>query len=110
MPFNLRVMVGTEPANNSVKKTPIEIKSPRHRLAHFAMFGVAEALYLGLVRRPRESLWAMLGVLALAVGIETAQIPIFHIPRLEWWDIRDDMIGAATALGGWLVWKQFRRG
>ncbi len=107
MPIDLRVVSGTEP-DHRVQGVPVYIKPPRHRLAHFVMFGVAAVMYLGLARRSREALWAAVGALALGIGIELAQVPIFGLRELEWWDIRDDAIGVAIAVAGWWAWKRLR--
>jgi hypothetical protein len=41
--------------------------------------------------------------------IELAQVRVFHLQQLEWWDIRDDTIGVAIAFAAWLAWKLWPR-
>lgn len=59
-------------------------------------------LLLTLARNRRETIQAVGGVALLAVGIEVSQYLIYTLPAFEWWDVREDSIGAAIAL---MVWK-----
>ena len=76
----------------------------RHRLFHVVSFaGIALFLVL-IARTPGQKIYATLGVIALGCAIEYAQHLIFR-SRLEWWDMRDDALGAIMgyAIGQWGV-------
>ncbi len=66
-----------------------------HREFHLLAFGITALL---IRRKPWQS---VLLTIALGVIIEFLQHLIYHLP-LEWWDIRDDAIGAIFAIT--LLW------
>lgn len=74
-----------------------ESESIVHRVAHVFAFGVAAFLPLVLSKGSRQAWMAVLGVVCLALAIETAQWLIYD-DVLEWWDVRDDVIGIAVAV------------
>ena len=57
-----------------------------------------------IARTPGQKIYATVGVIALGCAIEYAQHLIFR-SRLEWWDMRDDALGAIMgyAIGQWGV-------
>jgi hypothetical protein len=71
--------------------------SPLHRVAHVTTFGVAGLMLLALSRNRPEERRVCLGVVVLAVFIETAQHLIYKV-LFEWWDVREDMIGLLIAV------------
>jgi hypothetical protein len=66
-----------------------------HQVQHLVIFGATAFVYRALVRGPIAFCW----VAALALFIESAQFFMYHTPDgFEWWDLRDDAIGAAVVL------------
>ena len=84
-----------------------ESESMVHRVAHVFAFGVAALLPLVLSRGNRQAWMAALGVVCLALAIETAQWLLYD-DVLEWWDVRDDVIGVAIAIA-LIRWTRIRR-
>jgi hypothetical protein len=78
-------------------------KSYKHQIEHVVVFGATAMLLLTLARNRRETLNAVGGVLLLAVAIEISQYLIYSLPAFEWWDVREDAIGAAIALVTWQI-------
>ncbi len=73
-------------------------KSHKHQIEHVLAFGATALLLLALARNREEALKAFGGVVLLAVAIEISQYLIYSLHAFEWWDVRDDTIGAAIAL------------
>jgi hypothetical protein len=86
-----------------------EILSLVHRPFHFVAFAltalllwssftVANRAFLAAMFRPAK-VWidAFLATIALGGAIEVLQY-LINRDRIEWWDIRDDALGAATAI------------
>jgi TRAP-type uncharacterized transport system fused permease subunit len=69
-----------------------------HQILHVALFGVTALVLLPLSRSRREQFNAIASVVCLATAIEISQYLIYHLPWFEWWDIREDAIGAVIAL------------
>jgi hypothetical protein len=76
-----------------------ETRSYKHELEHVIVFGATGLILLALARDRREE-WAAAGkVMALAIGIEVAQLLIYRMPfGFEWWDVREDTIGMILAM------------
>jgi VanZ family protein len=73
--------------------------SLKHQIEHVVVFGATGLIFLALARERREDWTATGGVVVLALFIETAQLLIYHTPEgFEWWDVRDDTLGAFLAL------------
>jgi len=79
-------------------------RSYRHQILHVAVFGATGLLFLALARSRREEFNATAAVVALATAIEISQFLIYRLPSVEWWDIREDSIGAAVALVFHQIW------
>lgn len=79
-----------------------ESQSAAHPIIHIAMFGIAALLLLAPAESRKGQWMAAFGVVALALFIETAQ-HLMYKNVLEWWDVRDDIIGLliAVALNRW---------
>jgi hypothetical protein len=69
-----------------------------HHIEHVLIFA-ATTLVLIAPPRTRRQDWAAASVAAcLAFAIELAQLEIYSLPAVEWWDIREDLIGIAAAI------------
>ena len=79
-------------------------RSYRHQILHVIVFGATGLLLLALARNRKEEFKATAGVVCLAAAIEISQYLIYHLPLFEWWDVREDTIGAAIALLIHQVW------
>ena len=80
--------------------------SARHQIAHVAVFGATGVILLALARSRREDWVAVGGVVVLATFIEVAQLLLYRSPEgFEWWDVREDSIGALLAL---LLWTRLK--
>jgi len=79
----------------------------QHRLYHLLSFGSTAYLLTLIARTARERLYALLFVIALGAALEFSQHGIFGNP-IEWWDIRDDTLGAfaAALLSQWAALRQ----
>jgi hypothetical protein len=73
-----------------------ESPSMLHRAGHILSFGTAGLMLLVLSKNRKKEWTAVLAVLCLAVGIESAQHLLYRGP-FEWWDVREDAIGLVTA-------------
>lgn len=67
-----------------------------HRIAHVLAFGGAALLLFPLGKGGKQEWMTALGIVTLAVSIETAQSLIYP-GVFEWWDVRDDLIGLLLA-------------
>jgi hypothetical protein len=67
-----------------------------HRIEHLIAFATTGLLLFALSHSRKKEWTAALGVLCLAVGIETAQYLLYR-GAFEWWDVRDDAIGLVIA-------------
>jgi hypothetical protein len=76
----------------------------RHRFFHVISFAGIALLLVLMARAPGQKIFAALAVIALGCAIEYAQHLIFR-SRIEWWDMRDDALGAMMgyAIGQWRV-------
>jgi hypothetical protein len=82
-----------------------------HRLIHSVGFGGAELLLLFLATSRRQQAHRVIDMVSLGLGIELTQHFVLGSRYLEWWDVRDDVIGIFTALiivditrvGKWLL-------
>ena len=76
----------------------------RHRLFHVVSFAGIALLLVLIARTPGQKILAVLALIALGCAIEYAQHLIFR-SRIEWWDMRDDALGAIMgyAIGQWGV-------
>jgi hypothetical protein len=79
-------------------------RSFRHQILHVTVFGATGLLFLALARNRREEFNATAAVVALAAAIEISQFLIYRLPEFEWWDVREDSIGAAVALVLHQIW------
>ena len=75
-----------------------------HAVMHVVLFGLTGVILLALARNRREQFNAVAGVVCLGIGIEISQYLIYTLPGFEWWDVRDDVIGAVIALVIHQVW------
>jgi hypothetical protein len=79
-----------------------------HRLYHFAVFAVTAVI----LRRSSAGRWPLLKS-ALAAAMLGAVLELLQTQTrypIEWWDIRDDAIGAITgAVAGALAWQAASR-
>lgn len=73
-----------------------------HQIEHVLLFGATAMMLLMLARNRREIFNAVGGVVLLAMGIEISQFLIYSLPAFEWWDVREDTIGAVIA---WMAWQ-----
>lgn len=62
-----------------------------HRELHFLAFAITALLI------PRKPLQSLTLTVAFGVTLEFLQHLIYHNP-MEWWDVRDDAIGATAAI------------
>jgi hypothetical protein len=77
------------------------VRNYKHQIEHVLAFGSTAMLLLVLARNRREVVSAVGGVVLLGIAIEISQYLIYSLPMLEWWDIREDTIGAALALAAY---------
>ena len=71
----------------------------KHRLIRFIAFGSAFLALSLLATGKREQLKAAVEVMAIGCTVEVIQFFVSsHRQVFEWWDVRDDAIGIATAL------------
>lgn len=83
-----------------------ESQSIVHQVSHLISFGAAGVMLFALSNDSRQAWRAALGILCLAVAIETSQHLLYKNP-FEWWDVRDDTIG--VLFGGVLIrWTRIR--
>jgi VanZ family protein len=75
------------------------------KAAHFIAFGLI-LWSLGVLFRRIPRTGAALLAIALGAAVEVIQGFIGRDP--EWGDLLADVLGVATALGVWLVWRGFR--
>jgi hypothetical protein len=75
------------------------------KAAHFIAFGLI-LWSLGVLFRRIPRTGAALLAIALGAAVEVIQGFIGRDP--EWGDFLADVLGVATALGVWLVWRRFR--
>jgi len=78
--------------------------SHKHQIEHVVVFGATALLLLALARTRKEEAKAIAGVICLATAIEISQFLIYRLPAFEWWDVREDTIGAAIALLIHQIW------
>ena len=70
-----------------------------HQIEHVVIFAATGVLLVTLGRSKSEEWLALLCVVALAGAIEAAQLAIYRMELgFEWWDVRDDSIGALFGL------------
>jgi hypothetical protein len=80
----------------SKHSSPRVVIPPRHRILHFLSFGLLALLLVLPAPDVNSRLLVTLAVAALGLGIECAQHCIFG-NNFEWWDVRDDSLGAIGA-------------
>jgi hypothetical protein len=78
--------------------------SHKHQIEHVLVFGATALLLLALARTRKEEMKAAGGVVCLGTVIEISQFLIYRFPAFEWWDVREDTIGAAIALVIHQIW------
>jgi hypothetical protein len=76
----------------------------KHQIEHVLAFGATAMLLLALARTGKEELMTFGGVVCLATAIEITQLLIYKMPAFEWWDVREDSIGAAIAVLLHQIW------
>lgn len=77
-----------------------------HRIEHVAAFGVLAFLLLTVAVNRVQEWITVLALVCFAAALELGQHHLFRVP-LEWFDIRDDVIGVLFA---WLVVRSAQRG
>ena len=79
----------------------------RHRIMHFFAFGALALLLVIATGKTKSRLLVTAAVVAFGFGIEYAQYRIFA-GVFEWWDLRDDTLGA---IAGFVIgsWRLLRR-
>lgn len=75
------------------------------KAAHFIAFGLI-LWSLGVLFRRLPRTWAALLAVALGAAVEVVQRYVGRDP--SWGDLLADVLGVATALLIWLVWRGFR--
>lgn len=75
------------------------------KAAHFIAFGLI-LWSLGVLFRRLPRTWAALIAIAIGAGVEVVQGHIGRDP--SWGDFLADILGVATALLIWAVWRGFR--
>ena len=75
------------------------------KAAHFIAFGLI-LWSLGVLFRRLPRTWAALLAVALGGAVEVVQRYVGRDP--SWGDLLADVLGVATALLIWLVWRRFR--
>jgi hypothetical protein len=65
----------------------------QHRSGHFFAFGTMAVLLLLGTTSPSAKTVAAASATFLGITIETGQYVLGLSPLLEWWDIRDDVVG-----------------
>jgi VanZ family protein len=75
------------------------------KAAHFIAFGLI-LWSLGVLFRRLPRTWAALLAIALGAAIEVVQGYVGRDP--SWGDLLADVLGVATALLIWVVWRGFR--
>ena len=75
------------------------------KAAHFIAFGLI-LWSLGVLFRRLPRTWAALMAVALGAAVEVVQGYVGRDP--SWGDLLADVLGVATALLVWLVWRGFR--
>ena len=84
------------PAVNSIGTRFPSALSP-HRVLHLLAFGVLAALSAKTTCRPSSRILAVAGVIAFGGAIEMAEFLKSH-NVFEFWDLRDDSLGALLGL------------
>ncbi len=103
LPQKAKVAMGTSPAAGK----PVTVQIARtHRLVHYSAFGSTALLLIAIALSARQRRAALLGTIALGVGIEALQHVIYR-SDFETIDARDDMIAACI---GYLIWYVASRG
>jgi peptidoglycan/LPS O-acetylase OafA/YrhL len=92
------IVFSLQPLRPSGTGGQVHAPSFRHRAEHILAFGATALLLLALARNRKEALRAAGSVVILAVAIEISQYLIYSLRAFEWWDVREDTIGAAIAL------------
>ena len=67
-----------------------------HREFHLFAFAITAALFRSLHAGPRRGLQAALAAVLLGAVLELLQTHLRH--PFEWWDLRDDAIGAVAGI------------
>jgi len=75
------------------------------KAAHFVAFGLI-LWSLGVLFRRLPRSWAALSAVAIGAAVEVAQQFTGRDP--SWGDLLADVLGVATALALWAVWRGFR--
>jgi hypothetical protein len=94
LPGDLKVELGTTTKQQQVHPNK-DVILP-HRLAHFALFGFTACLLMLLARTNQGEIVSVLLAILLGSVIEFAQHAVYRF-TFEWWDVRDDAIGAIGA-------------
>jgi hypothetical protein len=89
LPGSSKAYIGTSP---NLGYRPVEMQ---HRLAHIAVFGITALLLLLPADTRLDEARAAGKAFLLGVGIELGQLALGLSPAFEWWDVRDDFIGAS---------------
>jgi len=76
-----------------------------HRMGHVVTFAIAATIALLVSDSRTRKCQTVLSLLAIAILTETMQHWVYRNP-LEWWDIRDDMLGV---LIGFLCLTTYQR-
>ncbi len=89
LPGSAKSLFGTRPY---IPQHPVD---PQHRLVHFVTFGLTALLFMLTAERQAEE--AALAGKAFLLGcvMELGQFAIGFALVFEWWDLRDDFLGAA---------------
>lgn len=103
LPGHSKAYIGTSP---NLGYRPVELQ---HRLAHIAVFGITTLLLLLAAKTRLDEARGAGKAFLLGVGIELGQLATGLSPAFEWWDVRDDFIGAALAFFAFQVGRVAQR-
>ena len=82
----------------AVSLQPVRYKAAGfHRPLHLVAFALTASLLYLRAFPHHQAAASLASVLVLAFAIELAQARLYHNP-IEWWDIRDDLLGALIGL------------
>ena len=93
MPYPFKKEMGTTLVLSATNGSLGDQVTLWHRVVHFLLFASTSAILVLIGRSWLVRVAALIAALSLAFSIEFTQSLIDHY-GIEWWDVRDDFIGA----------------
>lgn len=95
MPEPAKTAIGTTEGSGPPEANPSWLTP--HRLYHLVSFGSTALLLLLVASTRAAEIKAVAATILLGTTLEITQYAISHGVLFEWWDIRDDTLGALAA-------------